>query len=89
MCLPADMRARVLRSTLDTVADEIRGADLTPALAARLNGMLADARRHAVDLEKTLRPVPAAILAPVSPRPSRRFVGHSEPGSNVIALRAG
>lgn len=86
MCLPADMRARVLRSTLDTVADEIRQADLTPALAVRLVAMVADARRHAVDLEKTLRPAPAANL---TPRPSRRFVGHSEPGSNVIALRAG
>lgn len=85
MCLPADMRARVLRSTLDTVADEIRQAGLTPALAVRLAAMIADARRHALDLEATLRPVPAAI----PPRPSPRFVGHSEPGSNVIALRAG
>jgi hypothetical protein len=55
----------------------------------RLDDMVADARRHALDLETTLRPVPAAILAPVLPRPSRRFVGHSDPGSNVITLRAG
>ena len=89
MCLPADMRARVLRSTLDTIADEIRRAGLTPALAVRLTAMMADARRHALDLEKTLRPVPAAIPAPVPPRPSRRFVGRSEPGSNVIALQVG
>lgn len=89
MCLPADMRARVLRSTLDTIADEIRRAGLTPALAVRLDAMMVDARRHAVELEKTLRPVPATILMPTPPRPSRRFVAHSEPGSNVIALRAG
>lgn len=85
MCLPADMRARVLRSTLDTIADEIRRAGLTPALAMRLDALVADARRHALDLEATLRHLPAAI----PPRPSRRFVAHSEPGSNVIALRAG
>ena len=86
MCLPADMRARVLRSTLDTLADEIRQADLTPALAMRLDAMVADARRHALDLEKTLRAVPAPSTVS---SPSRRFAGHSEPGSNVITLRAG
>lgn len=83
--MPSDMRARVLRSTLDTVSGEIHGAGLDPALAARLDFIVAEARRHALELEGTLRPVPVPQPAP---RPSRRFVGHAEAGSNVITLRA-
>lgn len=89
MCLQADMRALVLRSTLDTVAETIRQVELTPALAVRFAGVLDDARLTAIELEEALRPIPAAVMSPIPPKPSRRFVGHSEPGSNVIALRAG
>lgn len=89
MCLPPDMQAHVLRSTLNTMAETIRQADLSPALTSRLAAMVEDARQSALELQETLRPVPAAVLAAIPPRPSRRFVVHSEPGSNVITLRAG
>ncbi|KQP82965.1 hypothetical protein ASF57_12660 [Methylobacterium sp. Leaf117] len=89
MCLPADMHARVLRSTLEALVDTIRQADLTSAQASQLTAIVEDARQSAIELEETLRPGPPAVRAPIPPRPSRRFVGHSEPGSNVIALRAG
>lgn len=89
MCLPADMHARVLRSTLEALVDTIRRADLTPAQTSQLTTIVEDARQSAIELEEALRPVPTGFPAPIPPRPSRRFVGHSEPGSNVIALRAG
>ncbi|TXN05313.1 hypothetical protein FV222_06770 [Methylobacterium sp. WL103] len=88
MCLPTDLRARVLRATLDAAVDEIRAGGLPPAAAARLADMIADARRHAVELEEELRPV-STEPAPWTPPVMRRRVGYREPGSNVITLRAG
>lgn len=88
MCLPADMRACILRTSLDAVSVEMRGAGLTPALAARLDFAVEEARRHARELEDALRPIPTASApSRPSPRPQRRFTGHAEVGSNVIELR--
>jgi hypothetical protein len=89
MPLPADMRALALRSALDCAAEALQAGGRGAGHAVAL---LADARRHASELETALRLPPTRASAPPSPpplQPRRRFTGHREIGSNVITLRAG
>ncbi|MFK5599944.1 hypothetical protein ACFZ8E_23550 [Methylobacterium sp. HMF5984] len=89
MHLPLDMRATLLVSSLDVIAEEIdavrRGRPVSPAL----EGVLAQAQRSARVLAEELQPAQAVALgkarrpaiAPAASMPARDLSG------NVVQLR--
>jgi predicted regulator of Ras-like GTPase activity (Roadblock/LC7/MglB family) len=83
MHLLADMRASVLRATIDAATFELNCGK--PEDHNRVRALLADAHRLASDLEHELRPGPATN--PLVRR-SRHLVAHAQSGTNIITLRA-